>query len=53
MATFVGVSSSTIYCWNSSSYGQPFVKLGNPVRYACEEVELWLARQLELVREGQ
>ena len=50
LATYLGVSLSTIYSWNSSGYGPPFVKLGNLVRYTYEEVELWLARQLELSR---
>ena len=50
LATYLGVSTSTIYSWNSSGYGPPFVKLGNLVRYTFEDVELWLARQLELSR---
>ena len=50
LATYLGVSLSTIYSWNSSGYGPPFVKLGNLVRYAYEDVEIWLARQLELSR---
>ena len=50
LATYLGVSLSTIYSWNSSGYGPPFVKLGNLVRYTYEDVELWLARQLELSR---
>ncbi|MFN7740334.1 MAG: helix-turn-helix transcriptional regulator [Cyanobacteriota bacterium] len=50
MAAYLGVSTSTIYSWNSSGYGPPFVKLGNLVRYTYEDVELWLARQLELSR---
>ena len=48
LATYLGVSLSTIYSWNSSGYGPPFMKLGNLVRYTYEDVELWLARQLEL-----
>ena len=50
LAASLGVSTSTIYSWNSSGYGPPFVKLGNLVRYTYEDVELWLARQLELSR---
>ncbi len=50
LAAYLGVSLSTIYSWNSSGYGPPFVKLGNLVRYTYEDVELWLARQLELSR---
>jgi excisionase family DNA binding protein len=50
LAAYLGVSTSTIYSWNSSGYGPPFVKLGNLVRYTYEDVELWLARQLELSR---
>ena len=50
LATYLGVSLSTIYSWNSSGYGPAFVKLGNLVRYTFEDVELWLARQLELSR---
>jgi excisionase family DNA binding protein len=50
LAAYLGVSTSTIYSWNSSGYGPPFVKLGNLVRYTHEDVELWLARQLELSR---
>jgi excisionase family DNA binding protein len=50
LATYLGVSLSTIYRWNSSGYGQPFVKLGNLVRYTYEAVELLLARQQELSR---
>ncbi len=50
LATYLGVSTSTIYSWNSSGYGPPFVKLGNLVRYTYEDVEIWLARQLELSR---
>ena len=50
LASYLGVSLSTIYSWNSSGYGPPFVKLGNLVRYTFEDVELWLARQLELSR---
>ncbi|MCX5967432.1 MAG: helix-turn-helix domain-containing protein [Cyanobacteria bacterium] len=50
LASYLGVSLSTIYSWNSSGYGPPFVKLGNLVRYTYEDVELWLARQLELSR---
>jgi excisionase family DNA binding protein len=50
LATYLGVSLSTIYSWNSSGYGPPFMKLGNLVRYTYEDVELWLARQLELSR---
>jgi len=48
LATYLGVSTSTIYSWNSSGYGPPFVKLGNLVRYTYEDVKLWLAKQLEL-----
>jgi excisionase family DNA binding protein len=50
LASYLGVSLSTIYSWNSSGYGPPFVKLGNLVRYTYEDVEIWLARQLELSR---
>jgi excisionase family DNA binding protein len=50
LATYLGVSLSTIYSWNSSGYGPPLVKLGNLVRYTYEDVELWLARHLELSR---
>ncbi len=50
LATDLGVSLSTLYSWNSSVYAPPFVKLGNLVRYTDENVELWLARQLELSR---
>ena len=50
LASYLGVSLSTIYSWNSSGYGPPFVKLGNLVRYTYEDVDLWLARQLELSR---
>jgi len=50
LATYLGVSLSTIYRWNSSVYGPPFVKLGNLVRYTYEAVELLLARQQELSR---
>ena len=50
LATYLGVSLSTINSWNSSGYGPPFVKLGNLVRYAYEDVEIWLARQLVLSR---
>jgi hypothetical protein len=50
LATYLGVSLSTIDSWNSSGYGPPFVKLDNLVRYSYEDVELWLARQLELSR---
>ena len=50
LATDLGVSLSTLYSWNSSGDGPPFVKLGNLVRYTDEDVELWLARQLELSR---
>jgi excisionase family DNA binding protein len=50
LATYLGVWLSTIYSWNSSGYGPPFVKLGNLVRYTYKDVELWLARQLELSR---
>ena len=50
LASYLGVSLSTIYSWNSSGYGPAFVKLGNLVRYTYEDVELWLARQLELSR---
>jgi len=50
LATYLGVSTSTIYSWNSSGYGPPFVKLGNLVRYTYEDVEIWLARQLEISR---
>jgi excisionase family DNA binding protein len=49
-AAYLGVSLSTIYSWNSSGYGPPYVKLGNLVRYTYEDVEIWLARQLELSR---
>jgi excisionase family DNA binding protein len=50
LATYLGVSLSTLYRWNSSGYGPPFVKLGNLVRYMFEDAELWLVRQLELSR---
>ena len=50
LAAYLGVSTSTIYSWNSSGYGPPFVKLGNLVRYTYEDVKLWLAKQLELSR---
>ena len=50
LAAYLGVSTSTIYSRNSSGYGPAFVKLGNLVRYTFEDVELWLARQLELSR---
>ena len=39
---------SIIYSWNSSSYGQTFVKLGNLYCYTYEDLEPWLPRQLEL-----
>ena len=44
------MSLSTIYNWNSSGYGPHLMKLGNIVRYTYEDVEIWLARQLELSR---
>jgi excisionase family DNA binding protein len=44
LASFLGVSLSTIYSWNSSGYGPPFMKLGNLVRYTFEDVAQWLAR---------
>jgi len=50
LAAYLGVSLSTIYSWNSSSYGPPFVKLGNLVRYTYEDVDIWLASQLVLSR---
>ena len=50
LASYLGISTSTIYSWNSSGYGPAFVKLGNLVRYTFKVVELWLARQLELSR---
>ena len=50
LAAYLGASTSTIYSWNSSGYGPPFVKLGNLVRYTYEDVEIWLVRQLELSR---
>jgi len=50
LAAYLGVALSTINSWNSSGYGPPFVKLGNLVRYTYEDVEIWLARQLELSR---
>ena len=50
LAAYLGGPLSTIYSWNSSGYGPPFVKLGNLVRYTFEDVELWLAKQLELSR---
>ena len=42
------MSLSTIYNWNSSGYSPPFVNLGNLVLYTYVDVELGLARQLEL-----
>ncbi len=50
LATYLGVATSTIYRWNTSGYGPPFRKLGNRIRYTFEDVELWLARQVELSR---
>jgi predicted DNA-binding transcriptional regulator AlpA len=50
LASYLGVSLSTIYSWNSSGYGPPFVKLCNLARYTYEDVELCLDRQLELSR---
>jgi len=50
LASYLGVSLSTIYSWNSSGYGPPFVKLGNLVRYTYEDVDIWLASQLVLSR---
>ena len=47
LAAYLGVSTSTIYSWNTSGYGPPLVKLGNLVRYTFEDVEAWLARQIE------
>jgi hypothetical protein len=38
------VSHSTIYSWNSSGYGPPFVTLGNLIRHTDEDENLWLAR---------
>lgn len=50
LAAFLGVSLSSIYSWNSSGYGSPFVKLGNLLRCTSVDVELWLAQQIELSR---
>ncbi|MCX5947687.1 MAG: helix-turn-helix domain-containing protein [Cyanobacteria bacterium] len=50
LAAYLEVSTAKIYSWNSSGYGPPFVKLGNLIRYTYEDVEIWLARQLELSR---
>ena len=50
LATYLGVSLSTIYSWNSSGYGPPFVKLGNLVRYTYEALVLWLSRRMALPR---
>ena len=40
LATYLGVSLSTFYSWNSSGYGPPLMKLDNLVRYTYEDVEL-------------
>jgi hypothetical protein len=48
LAAFLGVFTSTIYSWNSSGYGPPFVQLGNLVCYTCEDVEPAMTRQLGL-----
>ncbi len=48
LATYLGVSLSTIYNWKSRGYGPPVVKLGNLVRYTLKDVEVWHARQREL-----
>lgn len=33
LASFLGVSFTTIDSWNNGGHGPPFVKLGNRVRY--------------------
>ena len=47
LAAYLGVSTSTIYSWNASGYGPAFLKLGTLVRYPKENVETWLALQVE------
>ena len=39
-----------LFAYPGFGCGPSFVKLGNLVRYSFEDVELWLARQLELSR---
>ena len=47
LAAYLGVSTSTIYSWNTTGYGPAFIKLGTLIRYPRENVETWLALQLE------
>ena len=47
LAAYLGVSTSTIDSWNASGYGPAFLKLGTLVRYPKENVETWLALQVE------
>ena len=50
VAEMLQVHPGTLENWRVRGEGPPFVKLGNLVRYTYEDVELWLARQLELSR---
>ena len=47
LAAYLGVSTSTIYSWNTTGYGPAYIKLGTLIRYPKENVETWLALQLE------
>ena len=47
LAAYLEVSTSTIDSWNATGYGPAYITLGTLIRYPKENVEAWLALQLE------
>lgn len=45
LAGYLGVSVATTRRWRLHHTGPPFTKIGSSVRYALDEVDLWVAKQ--------
>jgi excisionase family DNA binding protein len=42
LASYLGVSDSTVYAWRHNRMGPPSIKVGGAIRYRPEDVEAWL-----------
>ena len=45
LATYLGVSESTIYGWRTTNYGPPAIKVGKHLRWRPEVVVAWAEKQ--------
>ncbi|MFJ3312928.1 helix-turn-helix transcriptional regulator [Micrococcus endophyticus] len=47
VAAFAGVPVKTVYTWRTTGTGPRGFRVGKHVRYRAEDVEAWVAEQIE------